>query len=232
MHNSSGTAAPLASKTWQFSYTTPSVITSAPVFYATVNASNSDGGSGGDLIYTKTFTSTILPVKWGDVSIEKSNERISIVWSTHTEINNDRFEVEKSTDGYNWLLSGVVEGSGNSNVQKQYRFDDELSKQHVFYRIRQVDFNGNHSYSNVIGQAYEKIADVHVLYNFSTKSMVLPDFTFNNIQLTDMKGNSVTAYTQVVNGLLNVDVHMLKQGIYLLSAELHGETRYWKVMVY
>lgn len=232
MHSATGTAAPSEFKTWQFSYTTPAVINSTPVFYVTINASNNDGGSGGDLIYTKTFSSTVLPVKWGNIALEENNEGVNITWSTLTEINNDRFEIEKSKDGYNWMISGTVDGSGNSGTEKKYSFNDAISNHHTFYRIRQVDFSGNHSYSNVISQGYKEVTDIDVLYNFSTKSLLLPDFDFSNIRLTDMKANAVTVRSSVLNGLINIDAHMFKQGIYLLSAELHGQTRYWKVMVY
>lgn len=232
MHNSTGTSAPSAAKTWQFSYTTPSVVTSAPVFYVALNASNNDFASSGDLIYAKTFTSTILPVKWGDVSIETEQQHLKIVWSTYTEINNERFEVEKSTDGYNWIVAGTVKGSGNSRVHKTYRFNEEASQQDIFYRIKQVDLNGNYSYSDIVGRSYETVETIEPLYNFTAKALLLPDFPFGDIRITDMKGHSAAMRTEPVNNLLQVDVHMLKPGVYVLSAELHGSTRYWKVMVY
>ncbi len=71
-------------------------------------------------------------------------------WTTASEINNSSFEVEKSSDGVNFLTCGSVMGAGNSMVTRQYSFID-ASPFHIttYYRLKQIDFDGNYHYSSI-----------------------------------------------------------------------------------
>jgi len=100
--------------------------------------------------------STVLPVTFISLKTEWTNENKSIAsinWETVSEINNDFFTIERSIDGKNWIEAGRVNGSGNSNVQKNYFFSDQLtntiSGNIFYYRIKQTDMDGKFSYSNI-----------------------------------------------------------------------------------
>ena len=231
MHDVSGTSAPGATKIWQFQYTTPNTVNVSPVFYVAINASNGNNSSSGDLIYTKIFSSTVLPVKWGDIKVLASQSGAFIKWSTLTEINNHYFEVQRSLNGYDWETLGEVKGSGNQSTIKTYQFADDTRLTHAYYRIMQVDYDGKLDYSKVV--RLDKIIQETVipLYDNASKSIVLPNLDYSALALTDLKGNPLTVNTKVVHGVLQIDAHHLPAGIYVLSASHQTNNASWKVWV-
>ncbi len=73
-------------------------------------------------------------------------------WTTATELNNDFFTVERSSDGRNFEKVGTVKGAGNSTQQHDYKFIDTKPYRGVsFYRLKQTDFNGK-------SETFEKVA--------------------------------------------------------------------------
>ncbi len=230
MHDATGTSAPGGTKTWQFQYTTPNTISASPVFYVTINASNGNNSSSGDFIYARTFSATVLPVKWGDVFAKRITKgTVEVSWTTLTEINNSFFEIEKSINGFDWVLAGKVKGGGNQAVVNKYQFMDEEPM--TYYRIKQVDYNGKFDYSKVVSLEQVKEIDFTPIYDVHNKSIVLPNLDFNDVFLTNLKGERMNLKTQVINGLLSIDVHYLTPGVYVLSTSTRVQQNSWKLMI-
>lgn len=75
-----------------------------------------------------------------------------LIWKTASEIINSGFDVERSATGYGFEKIGFVKGAGNSTVITDYKFEDHnLQHDIYYYRLKQIDFNGNFKYSNIIG---------------------------------------------------------------------------------
>ncbi|TAG06625.1 MAG: T9SS C-terminal target domain-containing protein [Cytophagia bacterium] len=92
-----------------------------------------------------------LPVsltKFEGQSINKTQARLT--WQTATEINNKQFEVEKSIDGVSFEKIATIDGNGNSSVIRNYQTIDNNFIASAYYRLRQIDFNGTESMSQVI----------------------------------------------------------------------------------
>ena len=89
-----------------------------------------------------------LPVTYLTQNNDCENNSAIIEWTTSAEINNDYFGIERSTDGINYEEIGQVIGAGNSNQINYYNFiDDNLKQDFYYYRIKQVDYNSEASYS-------------------------------------------------------------------------------------
>ena len=75
-------------------------------------------------------------------------------WATGKEWENSHFEVERSLNNVkNWEKIGRMEGQGYSDGPVEYKFKDEkppLVGGNLYYRLRQVDFSGTYSYSEVV----------------------------------------------------------------------------------
>lgn len=73
-------------------------------------------------------------------------------WQTSQEMNSDRYEVYRSTDGQQFSYMGSVKAAGYSNVVKNYTFNDNQpgNSQYVYYRLKQVDMDGKFVYTNVV----------------------------------------------------------------------------------
>ncbi len=231
MHDASGTSAPLASKTWQFQYTTPNIANATPQFYVVINASNNNSSSSGDFIYAKTFAATVLPVKWGNFNVTLNQETAIITWSTLTEINNDYFEIQRSINGFEWDEVAKVEGSGNTSVLTKYTYTDNKVKGNFYYRIRQVDYNGANDYSKVVGVKNQTQQNISPIYIASDKQIILPNVELEEVKLTGMNGANFAINSIINNGLVELDVHHLPTGIYVLTAKFEGQFYYWKVLV-
>lgn len=106
-----------------------------------------------------------LPIELLSFNGEKlaCNENI-IRWSTATETNNDHFEIERSTDGINYNLIGTVNGAGNSTHTISYLFLDLNPLASVnYYRLKQIDFNGDNSTSSIISVDNSCIINLKVI---------------------------------------------------------------------
>jgi hypothetical protein len=102
---------------------------------------------------------TPLPVSWLDVSAAPYESKIRVNWSTAFEENNDGFEVMKLTDpSGDFVAIAWVDGAGNTAEVQKYHFDDDAVQfgHEYFYRIRQVDFNGNSSLSPIVAARLKK----------------------------------------------------------------------------
>lgn len=95
-----------------------------------------------------------LPVTWTKVHVEKAEKGNLVKWSTSTEINNDRFEIQRLTDPSDGFMTiGTVAGNGNSTVTTSYQFMDERTSfdaDYLYYRIMQLDYDGKYSYSKIV----------------------------------------------------------------------------------
>jgi hypothetical protein len=99
-----------------------------------------------------TYTGpTFLPVELIYFSGEVVDQNIELNWSTSQELNNDYMAVERSADGQNFQEIGRVDGQGTTQQTQHYRFiDDQPLDGFNYYRLRQVDFDGEEHFSNVI----------------------------------------------------------------------------------
>lgn len=91
---------------------------------------------------------TVLPVELIDFTAERRDEHVALAWTTANEIMTDRFEVERSANGIDFTPIGMLPGAGWSNTMLQYALLDERPLQGAnHYRLRQVDTDGEHTYS-------------------------------------------------------------------------------------
>lgn len=93
-----------------------------------------------------------LPIQLTDftATYNSQTEHVNLEWKTVSEINNDFFSVERSSDAINWELVFEKDGAGNSNTTLYYSGSDEKPYNGVsYYRLKQTDFNGAYSYSPI-----------------------------------------------------------------------------------
>ncbi|MFD2247268.1 beta strand repeat-containing protein [Pontibacter ruber] len=102
-------------------------------------------------IYGTSPTLAPLPVELVYFKAVAGKGKVELQWLTASEKDNDRFEVERSSDGRTFSKIGTVKGKGDSNVAIKYNFTDKAPlKGTVYYRLKQVDVDGSFEYSNVV----------------------------------------------------------------------------------
>lgn len=97
------------------------------------------------------FPSVLLPITL--TALEGINEggHNTITWITNSEINNDYFSLERSINGNDWEVIGIIEGAGTTQEAHFYAFRDENPYLPIsYYRLAQTDYDGTATRSHVI----------------------------------------------------------------------------------
>lgn len=100
----------------------------------------------------QNIVNTYLPVELCCFKADlMPTQQVNLTWKTVSEINNSHFNIEHSTDGETFRKIGQVEGHGTTSEEKEYQFTDTKPKQgENYYRLQQVDFDGQFEYSNIV----------------------------------------------------------------------------------
>ena len=90
---------------------------------------------------------------------------LTLNWTTATEENNSGFEVIRSTRDESWTTAGFVKGAGNSSEPISYTFKDRNLNSGIYqYRLKQIDFNGNFKYYDLINEVVIGVPDKYSLH--------------------------------------------------------------------
>jgi hypothetical protein len=100
-----------------------------------------------DNIRITVYYNIALPVELVSFNASAVNNNVTLNWQTATEVNNNFFGIERSSDGLNYSTIGTVQGTGNSSVIQNYSFTDHApgqtsSANTLYYRLSQTDFDG------------------------------------------------------------------------------------------
>jgi len=157
---------------------------------------------------------------------KKSEEAVLLEWSTASETNNDFFELEKSVDGVAFETIGQVQGAGNSSRKLEYDFVDNAPVEGWnYYRLRQVDFDGTSTYSEIRQLLFEpgnKNSKIVVWPNPVREKMfsiACEDFDLaeTNVRLVDITGRPVSIQARPAGHGFNVEIiGIIDAGYYLL----------------
>lgn len=95
-----------------------------------------------DIVITGSIYCYCLPIRLSSFTGVVKENNILLEWVAATEINNKKFVLEKSTDGILFNTLAEVPGAGNSFEQKHYSASDENPSETNYYRLTQVDMDG------------------------------------------------------------------------------------------
>lgn len=116
----------------------------------------------------------VLPVKLMSFTAKAMENYNILDWQTATEVNNDYFVVESSTDMISFKEIGRVDGAGNSNNVLSYQFVDYTSfEKVVYYRLKQVDFDGVYTFSEIVAVKKTNEGEVNIYPNPATEVLFL-----------------------------------------------------------
>lgn len=199
---------------------------------------------GNDYVFCYTFTvpstcthsqhcpffvgATVLPIKLLNFNANYIKESGNIVldWATISEINNDYFTIEKSIDGENFEVVGIVDGAGNSSELKSYNSLDE--KPYIgtsYYRLKQTDFDGKFEYSDIVPvKIDDNISNATIYPNPITNNGVL-EFNANStdvivVTIYDVSGRIILNNQHFTNKGINkiqLETSNLTNGMYFIS---------------
>lgn len=170
---------------------------------------------------------SFLPVEYTCFSATRTNDDVLVKWCTQTEINNDYFEVQHSSNAQNFKTIATIYSTSTSNEPKTYYHLDTAPEQGVnYYRIKQVDTDGSTVYTNVVAVKFAYEFD-HAYPNPTVGMLyVSSDTSGQRLEIRDLFGRLVYEGT-TLEETTNVDIQHLPSGMYVLQI---GEETTLKIM--
>ncbi len=163
-----------------------------------------------------------LPIELTDFSIKCEKDKAVLNWITSSETNNDYFLVERSANAIDFKSLASIKGAGNSYQKKYYTYSDAEPMRDVsYYRLKQIDGDGNSTVSNIIRS---EICQSHL--DFTPIVFPNPADEILNIHFKH-PANAKVIIRNIVGEIVfeaflenienSIDVHHLDSGFYFLQ---------------
>jgi len=157
-----------------------------------------------------TFTVGLpLPVELLSFTARKNTEGfVDLNWTTASEKDNDYFEVERWVKDdprfpNRFVVIAKVNGHATSTVPQHYSYRDyTLQSKSIYYRLKQVDFDGTSTYSNVVAVLSDGEPMVIKLFPNPTSSSFTLDVYGNavgklQVDVTDESGKHIETHVTI-----------------------------------
>ncbi|MFK7925047.1 MAG: T9SS type A sorting domain-containing protein [Bacteroidia bacterium] len=167
-----------------------------------------------------------LPVEWLSFTAEKLNETtVQLNWVTASEINNDRFIIEKRLENGEFVSLDELDGAGFSETATYYEYQDRSQMASVVhYRLQQIDFDGTADFSDIVEVHFDELgaARYSVYPNPANDWLTIEALSerdqVHQYKMLDLRGKTVITGTLEANlGQTRVGVESLAAGTYILQ---------------
>lgn len=199
----------------------------------------------GDIHVENVIVSDPMPVELMNFTGQPQNEFVLLQWVTASETNNDYFSIERSEDGFNYYPVADISGAGNSNEEIGYHYSDvvnSLGNSHIYYRLKQTDFNGK---SETIGsvvcapEVENAFGSMIISYSASNKSIGI-SFTSDkdqsgHVNLYGISGSLISTTDFELsegNNLILSRMNDLNSGVYIISLTVGEEAYNEKIILF
>jgi hypothetical protein len=185
-----------------------------------------------------------LPIELLSFNATPCEKNVCLDWATASETNNDFFTIEKTKDGNSFEEIAELDAAGNSTTVQNYSTVDNTPYEGVsYYRLKQTDFNGDFTYSDL------KMVEFESAIGFAFNIYPNPNNGENiNLNITADKGEEIVvvvfdatgkeSFSKVIitqnsgENVFAIDPSSkLASGIYLISATSKQEVLNMKMIV-
>jgi hypothetical protein len=205
-----------------------------PLTLTTFLGGNSDGFDRKVLQQVICEGITSLPIELVSFGATCEDGGVLLAWTTASELDNDHFTIERSSDVEHWEEVGIVPGAGNSLSLLHYSLVDEAPLPGIaYYRLKQTDLDGTFEHSDMVAA---QCANGNTL-----NALLYPNPTLEDITLEIPGGKDPLSYTvynamgaQVgsgsVTGRAVLHAAELADGIYVIRLQLQsaGNSPTWQ----
>jgi hypothetical protein len=168
-----------------------------------------------------------LPVELTTFTSNVTGQIVKLSWVTISELNNCGFDIERKIISGDFTKIGYIEGKGTVSTPSNYSFEDRnLQTGKYYYRLKQIDNNGNFTYHNLnniveiatpgkfeLSQNYPNPFNPITFINYQ-----LPADSYVTLKVFDIRGREVTALvnSKQVTGYYTVEFNAgnFASGIY------------------
>ena len=190
-------------------------------------------GNQGLILTTENGGGPLLPVELISFVADYNLGIINLSWVTATELNNSGFDIERKTETGDWNKITFILGNGTTTETKHYFFSDnikDLNSSKLFYRLKQVDFDGTFKYSNEIEVDINLPIEFQLEQNypnpFNPVTLIKYQLPFKSsitIKIFDILGNEVETLVNEEKDAgyyqISFNASELSSGIYFYSLQ-------------
>lgn len=191
------------------------------------------GGIEANLSFALFGNSGVVPVELTSFIAAALDNKVTLKWSTASEINNNGFQIERNS-GNGFVTVGFVSGKGTTTEVQNYSYTDNgLTSGSYAYRLKQVDFDGTFDYSNTVEVDVIGITEFALKQNYpnpfnpSTKiAFGLAVESFVSLKIFNILGQEIST---IINRNLATGIHEynfnasgLNSGVYFYKLEANG----------
>ncbi|MFH0866046.1 MAG: T9SS type A sorting domain-containing protein [Bacteroidota bacterium] len=169
----------------------------------------------------------ILPVELLSFNTTCQADKIFVNWATASETNNDYFTLEKSSDGNDFLPIYTISGAGNSNSLLNYSYTDDSPFSITYYKLKQTDFDGLYTYSDMISETCDEensgLDIINIFGNDSGSSSFSITYLSSQGEVSfviyDLVGQEIYSIKKISDAGKNtaiIDTRNISEGIYII----------------
>ena len=185
-----------------------------------------------------------LPVELLKFDAVTRDKGVVLGWATGSELNNEGFELQRSSDGETFYKIAWIEGQGTVEGKNNYNFVDENVRPNVtyYYRLKQMDFDGKFEMSSIVNAKVEG-KEIISIGTISPNPVSKAEFVVEigsqisdelSYELFDSFGqrikSDIIGITSGIN-LITVSTANLASGTYVMKLNASGVSEYRKVII-
>lgn len=185
---------------------------------------------------------TQLPVSLGSFTGKRKAADNILDWNTFSEVDNKGFYIERSQNGIDFKSIGFVNGAGTSSVLHTYQFiDKNCTAATTYYRLLQVDFNGDYAYTKTIALSGNNNPDawVSLFPNpvYTSLSILFSEIPEDAVTVSVYDASGALAFKKVMEPsgaviTLPIAENKFPQGVYLVAIECKGRRYSERILKY
>lgn len=177
--------------------------------------------------WTLTGNNSPLPIELISFSGDCAEGKVDLKWTTASEINNDHFEIQRSSNGIDYSEIGTVSGKGNCTVYSNYNFrDPDPTGDISYYRLIQVDFDQKETVYGPIAvrNCNAGPMKVSITSDGNIPTLFIQSEEYNPVQIVifDTNGKNLLTTSEVIEAgtsIVKLPIGDLASGVYYLRIE-------------
>lgn len=182
-------------------------------------ATSTRSGCGPKSSITTLAVTRALPVTLIRFTAVKEGQQAQLDWATSEEVNSEKFEIERSTDGRKWNTIGTVTASGEtSQTVTTYHFTDtEPVKGQNLYRLKMIDLDKTFAYSTIVSLNFKSGTGITTYPNPATDKVIIAASDWRNVKKVHIFSNSGQLVYSSEKPEPEINVQSLAAGAYVIG---------------
>ncbi|UII31011.1 LamG domain-containing protein [Fulvivirga ulvae] len=181
--------------------------------------------------YALASSAVVMPIELARFDAKAKGDDVEVTWTTSSELNNDFFTIERSSDGRDYSIVSTINGAGNSSEPLSYTYlDTKPLSSRAYYRLKQTDYDGKFEYFAPVmvegTSAAPENVQLTVYPNPSLNQVItvvlegLQEGNDASVAMMDLQGNAVFTENVISNGMgsleVKIDPSNISGGNYLI----------------